>query len=318
MIRYRMIRNLNIEEVHVDSEEFCFEYIESTGAVQQAKTPVSIPPILFERENRYLPIRGKNELMRHAHKKSVVPWALLVEGFDSVLDVLLYSIEVKLETGGFSVVEKSLALKRLYSLNQTLDERVYERLGLARNSRVLKRFLSLTEAPADVKDMVHNGTLHENTVFTILDLEPAYWTLAAKFISKVALGTKKRNEILVMLREISQRDGKELRELIESDPIQTILNDMVMDSSHIGDKLYRNIRELRYPSIHAFNKRFNEKLREVKLDRRFQLHTPENFERWEFKLVIPFASYEEFKENVHLLLETGNKPAFKELMNMRY
>ena len=318
MTRYKMIRNLNIEEVHVDSEEFCFEYIESTGAVRQSQTPASIPPILIKHGNRYKPIRGKNELMRHAHEKSAVPWVLLVEGLGSVLEILQYSIEVKLETGGFSVVEKSHALKKLYSLNKTLDEWVYKRLDLARNNRVLERLLSLADAPAVVKDMVHNGSLHENTAFTILELEPVYWMLAANFIRRVALGTKKRNEILIMLRDISQRDGVELRELIESDPIQTILNDSGMDSSHIGDRLYRNIRKLRYPSIHAFNKRFNEKLREVRLDRRFQLHTPENFEKWEFRLVIPFASHEEFKENVQLLLETGNKPAFNELMNMRY
>ena len=129
---------------------------------------------------------------------------------------------------------------------------------------------------------------------------------------------EKRNEILIMLRDIARRDGEKLRNLIESDDIQNILNDRGKDTSHVGAALHRYIRELRYPSVQAYNERFHKKLKEVKLDRKFHLQLPENFEKWEFRLVIPFSSHEEFQESIDTLQETGECPAFKELMKMRY
>ena len=318
MISYRIKQNVQIDGVDIDSEEFCFDYAGSTITEDKTIAALSLPPILYVNQNRCVPIWGRNSLMHHARLGKPVPWVLQVEGFQSVQETLLYSIEVKAQTGGFTVVEKSLALKRLYSVGEPLEDSVYSCLNVPRNNIILQHYLSLADAPAAIKKMVHNGVLHENTAFLILDLESAVWTSVAEFISGVAQGTKKRNEILVMLRDIARRDGKSLRSVIESGNIQAILNDTGMDPSHIGEKLYRHIRDLRYSSIYAFRERFDKKLKEVKLDRKFHLQLPENFEKWEFRLVIPFSSLEEFQESIQMLQNTSKKHSFNELMNMRY
>jgi hypothetical protein len=247
-----------------------------------------------------------------------VPWVLVVKGFPTVLDAVLYSIGVKAQTGGFTVVEKSIALKRLHRITEILDDSVYTLLDVPRNDRIVQHYLTLADAPEAIKDMVSSGVLHENTAFELFNLESAVWIPAAEFITEVALGTKKRNEIIAMLRDIARRDRKELLGLMRSSHMQAILQDAGMDPSHRGEKLYRYIRNMRYPSLHAYRKRFDEKLREVDIDRKFHLLLPENFEKWEFKLVMPFSSLEEFQNNIELLQRTGAQSSFAELMNMRY
>jgi len=318
MIRYRMKQNVQIDEVDINSEEFCFDYSGSTRTEEKTVTTPCLPPILYVNQNRYVLIWGRNSFIRHAQLGEPVPWVLLVEGFPSVQKALLYSIEVKAQTGGFTVVEKALALKRLYRIGDTWEDWVYDCLDIPRNNTIIQRYLTLADAPAAIKEMVHSGVLHENTVFEILSLESALWASIAEIISGVALGTKKRNEIVVMLRDIARRDGKSLRNVVESGHIQAILNDSGMDPSHRGEKLYRHIRDARYPSIHEFRERFNKKLKEVKLNRKFHLQLPENFEKWEFRLVIPFSSHEDFRESIQMLQKTSKKSSFNELMNMRY
>jgi hypothetical protein len=318
MITYTLLKNFSTDAVDIDSEDFCFEYSGAAGAGDGSEPIISYPPILYLNQKQYVPVRGKNSLILHAQLGKLVPWVLVVEGFLTVLDAVLYSIGVKAQTGGFTVVEKSLALKRLYSIADEMDDSVYSLLDISRNERIKQHYLTLADAPAAIKDMVSRGVLHENTAFEIFNLESAAWVPAAEFITEVALGTKKRNEIIVMLRDIARRDRKELLGLIGSGPMQAILHDTGMDPSHRGEKLYRYMRNTRYPSIHAYRSRFDKKLREVSIDGKFHLLLPENFEKWEFRLVIPFSSLEEFQDNIERLQKTGKQSSFAELMNMRY
>ncbi len=318
MITYNLQKNFSTDAVDIDSEDFCFEYSDVAGAGDGSEAIFSYPPILYRNQKQCVPVRGKNSLTLHAQLGKPVPCVLVVEGFLAVLDAVLYSIGVKAQTGGFTVVEKSLALKRLYSISNELEDSVYNLLDIPRNDRIIQHYLTLADAPAAIKDMVSSGILHENTAFELFNLESAAWIPAAEFITEVALGTKKRNEIIVMLRDIARRDQKELLGLIGSGHMQAILRDAGMDPSHRGEKLYRYIRNMRYPSIHAYRKRFDKKLGEVNIDRKFHLVLPENFEKWEFRLVIPFSSLEEFQDNIEILQRTGKQSSFSELMNMRY
>jgi hypothetical protein len=243
---------------------------------------------------------------------------MIVEGFRSERDILQYSIHVKRQAGGFSAVEKALALKRLFSVDSHGDNGLLELLNVSKKNDTIEQYLSLADAPDYIKNMVHCGSLHEQTAFIILTLDQAQRVYAARFICGIALGTKKRNELLCMLRDIAERDSTAFQRIIESSTAQSILLNTAMDPVHRADKLYRFIKKLRYPSIHAFNERFNRKLKQVNLDRRFHLKLPENFEKWEFQLIIPFSSRKEFMENMQMLMETGEKNVFGELMNMRY
>jgi hypothetical protein len=312
-----MKQDIDIDQVDVESVKFCFDYpLSMDSSITHAESP-PLPPILYLYRNSYAPIWGRYELNRCAQRGRSVPWATVIEGFRTIREAIRYSIEVKLQTGGFSVIEKALALKRLYDFNDSIEEDVLRRLDVPRKESIIKRYLLLADAPEEIKEKVNSGVLHENTAFVILDLDMESWSSVADFICSLSLGTKKRNELIHMLCDIAKRDGIDLREIINSKTVRVVL-DKNMDPSHVGAEVYGYIQGLRYPSVRLYRERFENKLKEVKLDSRFHLQLPENFEKWEFRMVVPFSSDVEFQQNLDLLQNTARKTAFNELMSMRY
>jgi hypothetical protein len=97
-----------------------------------------------------------------------------------------------------------------------------------------------------------------------------------------------------------------------------ILQRKNIDPPQRAELLYHHLKGLRYPSIREFRQRFDKKLRAVHLNRPLQLVLPENFERWQFKLMVPFSSTEEFQQRVEELRRTAESGAFRDLMEMRF
>jgi hypothetical protein len=176
----------------------------------------------------------------------------------------------------------------------------------------------LADAPLEIKDQVSRGMIHENTVFEILAFEEDKWLPMCRFITSIALGTKKRSEVMRMLREIAGRDQCDPLDLIESKEMRQILSSMKIDPPQRAERVYRRLKELRYPTIEEFRRRFNNKLGEVGFISGLHLTIPENFEKWEFKLALDFSSAEDFRKRVEELRCIGENPAFEDLMNTRY
>ena len=315
---YTLKKDFPTDSIDVDSEEYCFEYCSTEKTEKESDEAVTYPPVLYSEKGRYKPLLGRHILKRYAGLKKHIPWALVIQGSVSPQDAVRCSIHLKVQMGKFTAVEKALALRRLYSMHDAVDDSLLRLLDIPGNDRMLQCYLKLADAPVYIKDMVTRGVMHENTAFEILNMESDSWVPVARFIGEIALGTRKRNEILRMLRDIARRDRIEVVDIMENGHVKGILHDAGIDPPHRGMKLYRYIRNKRFPSIHEYEEQFEKKLGDVHLDGKFHLILPENFEKWEFKLVIPFSSAEEFRQNVEALKKTGEQPSFEELMSMRY
>jgi hypothetical protein len=315
MVTYRLMNDVPIEEISVESEDYCFDYVSDSS--QTAEVSI-FPPILYVEGGCFQPVFGRSQILRSRQGAGSLAYTLVLEGPQPGLETVLLSIDLKRCLGGFRVLERSLALKRLQALSATIDDEVLNTLGVPHHELIVKNLITLADAPAEIKELIHGGVLHENTVFEIFHFERELWTHVAHFINSLSLGTKKRNEILSMTRSIARRDGRSILDILEGAEIQSILQQVNIDPPQRAERLYQYIRNLRYPSICEFGQRFNRKLKEVHMNSKFQLILPENFERWQFKLIVPFSSAEEFQKHVEELRRTGERNTFKDLMAMRF
>jgi len=315
MTTYRLIQNVPIEEIVVESENYCFDFVPRSS---NGEMIAPFPPILYIEKGRLQPVFGRNQLHRSREKASALASALVLEGPSPGLETVAFSISLKQSLGGFSVVEKSLALRRLHSLSGTEESEILTGLGVPRHGSTIQNMITLADAPVEIKELVHRGELHENTAFEIFRFEKELWPRIALFISNLGAGTKKRNEILSMLGSISRRDGRSVPDILADPEIRSILQRKNIDPPQRAEVLYRHLKDLRYPSIREFRQRFDRKRRAVHLNRPLQLILPENFERWQFKLVVPFSSTEEFQQCVEELRRTAESSAFRDLMDMRF
>jgi len=317
MVTYSLEKDVPTEDVAVESEEYCFDFGTHTRATAKDTGPL-FPPVLYREQGHYEPVLGRSQVLWCRDKGVRIPALLVLEGPSPGLAAVRFSVLLKQALGGFSVVEKSIALRRLKVLSPRIEDEILDMLGVPRNESMVQNMITLADAPIAIKQLVHEGVMHENTAFEIFKMARELWQPVARFICTVPLGTKKRNEVVSMLRDIARRDGREISDLLENSQIRDILRARDIDPPQRGERLYNYVRALRYPSVHEFRQRFDTKLREVHLDRQFHLILPENFERWEFKLVVPFSSAEEFQKHVEELRKTAEGGPFKDLMDMRY
>jgi len=315
-MKYTLLKDVPLDRIK-DNSLFSLEY-PAPGDIktdQDEKYGILYPPVLIQDDNYFYIIFGKR-IIEHCRKYGkTLGCALVVNRLVNAYEMLKFNIHLKVELGGFNVVEKAITLKKAKELKGTIERDILKLLDIPFNSRIIEGYNKLADASEVIKHSILIGELNELTAFEIFKFLPEEREPVLNFIKKVALGTKKRNRILEMIYEISLRDGISPVELVTGGEIEKIFNQS-MDPVHIGQKVFDYLEGLRYPSICNYRKRFNKKLKETGITRYFHFIPPPDFETSECKMILTFCSVKEFKEKLKKLEEIGEKKSFSELMEM--
>jgi hypothetical protein len=245
-----------------------------------------------------------------------IPYVLSITREQNEYEFIKFLLYMKKEMRGFNIIEKSIAVKRIYELTKDLDDEVLSLLEIPNNKKYRENLLKLSTVSENIKELLVQDVLHENTVFEIFKFPEITWDILAKFIMKISLGTKKRNKILNMLHGIAFKDTGKLKNIIECKEINNILNSRI-DPPHKGERVFRYIEKLRYPKMFEYKEKFYNKLKEVGIDKKLRIIIPDDFENWEFKVVVPFSSVNDLKKHIEKLHRITESEAFVELMEMR-
>lgn len=322
-LKYSIERDIAPEMIDVDSEDFLLEYCGSSGL---GKPPASsdgvevclLPPLLVYGEGRYIPVSGTRciGICRANHLN--IPHGLVIEGIEDHYMLLRCLLHIKKAMGGFNAVEKAFAVKKLFRYRERVGSDLYELLGVPKNDAIIQNYITLSDAPDSIKELVFMGLLHENTAFEIFRFQRKEWESLAKFISSISLGTKKRNNLLSMLFDIAGRDGRGASDILHQDVMKKMLGDERIDPPQRAERVFALIEKMRYPMMYNYREQFMMKLREVGLDRDIHLNLPENFEKWEFRLQFTFSSVTELRRKIEALSRTAGSQSFSELLSRRY
>jgi hypothetical protein len=305
--------------IDLNCSDFCFEYETQANLGKELKRYGSLyPPVFIRIDGMLKPVLGKKYILYAKKNKKVVQHGLLLTGIRDRFQMINFIIQLKKEISGFNPVEKSLALQCLYNLNRNIDPDMAQVLDIPKNQIIIQKYLTLADASDEIKCLICRGQLNEQTAFEIFKMEEEEWNEIARFVSTLSLGTKKRNEIVNMVYDMSLRDQKRAIDIIHEKTIAQIMSLKNIDPRHKAEKIFHYLSKLRFPSIHEFRDRFIRKLGEVGIAKKFHIMLPQDFERWEFKLVLSFASAKEFQIQIKQLQEIGEKESFKKLMSMRY
>jgi hypothetical protein len=322
MHAYTLAENVPVDGIDDRySLEFCVPEKGEIGPIEEFG--VLFPPVIVSEKGRLSVVLGGKYLDDCRSSGRALPFALRIEkGETDERDFLLYLVLLKNELKGFNVVERSMAMKRFCDLapgenpQACIPPAVLTLFGVGRNERLIRSHLSLAESSPYLRLSVLRRDLHEFTAFEIFRFRKDEWDTLAGFIVKLFMGTKKRGEIVSMMHDISERDRVSAAELV-ADPELARLIALPVDPPHVAERVYRHFERLRYPLIVGYRERFLEKLKALRIEKRFRFHVPRDFETWEFSLEIPFSSVEEFQRHVEKLQELGGRKSFRELMALR-
>ncbi len=320
MFQYTLVRGIAPEKLKPCPEDLSIEYFHSPdqqpGYKATGPIPAYYPPILLRNRGSYHVLIGKEHIDYYIDKDLPLPYGLAVERGGSLPEFFQKLIQVKKELYGFNAVEKAVAMKKLFALTKPHEADTCALLDIPKSEGMIRKYLLLADASDRIKSLILTGKISEFTAFEIFQFDRDEWDEVASFVSLLSLGTRKRNEIVTMLFDITRRDNKSVVEILRCNGIVSILGSHI-DSPQKGQGVYEHIYSLRFPRIHEYRKRFFLLLRETGIERYAHLEIPRDFEKWLFKLDFSFGSLEEFRKNISYLGKTANDPCFKELLDMR-
>jgi hypothetical protein len=315
---YELVKNIPFQKIDLHPSDFSLEYYckDEMDSGGDTWSYISYPPVLIHEEGRYTIVLGKKYVYTLVERKSDVPFGLVIKRKGNDYQFFTHLLCLKKDLQGYNVIEKSIAVKKMHDMKGQTDLRILDLLGIPKRIEYVDRYLQLYGACDEMKSLLVRGDLHENTAFEIIKFEKSMWKDVAVFLNDIALGTKKKNLICTMLREVAGDDQTKLRKIINSLELKKI-NELRIDPLHRGERIFRFIEELRYPAISSYRKRFNEKLKAVGIQKDFHLTLPKDFETWDFKVTVSFSSAEELKRNADKLKKYADTKAFSDLMKMR-
>lgn len=312
MIKYTLVHDVSSSSLR--KGPCCFEY---QAAVKNGDTPAqafpSLPILVSGADGYELVLHGGTRHLLEREGGGIIAQALVIEDCTPG-EIIRHLISLKAGMKDFNLVERARALKRLLDSGLEADMPVLRLLDIPPGGDMREKFLTLATAPEPIVHMAATGSLHPNTLFEMFRFEENLWIELARFIASLAMGTKKRNDLLSMTHEISKRDDRPVAALIRD--AQTAVQ-YVTDPPQRAEGVYRFVYAARYPTAQEYRRRFLHQLKQTGIERDFHLRLPADFERWEFQLDFPFRSLQDFRKKVRRLREIGESEAFARLMEMR-
>ncbi len=316
MLQYTLIKDIEPEKIKPCLDDFAIEYNSPGGEPETALSPAFYPPILLKERKYYYILMGKCHIDYYLQKHLPLPFGLAVERSGSTQEMFQHLIQVKKQLYGFNAVEKAHALKKYLALRKSKESDASALLDIPNSKSMLQKYLLLAEVSDHIKSLILMRTISEFTVFEIFQFDRNEWDDVASFVGSLPIGTRKRNEVVTMLFDITRRDKKNIEGVLNEEMITSILNSHI-DAPQKGEQVYGYLYSLRYPRIHEYRKQFFQLLQESGIERFAHLEVPRDFEKWRFKIGFSFSSIDEFRKKILYLSETANARSLKELFNMR-
>jgi hypothetical protein len=316
MVEYRIEEKIPTDLISTENG-YCLEYPGIRGEKRRGAPGLLGLSLLVFDGGRYSLVCGREAVQRCIDEQIRLRYGVVVDTIEDRCALLYLLIRIKSQLWGFNIVEKAVAISKLHSLAATVSGDLLKLFGIPQNERWINGYISLAGAPDEVKELLLLGRIDLLTAFELFGLEKHSWCRVARLIADIGLGTKKRNQLLSMIREIVERDKVTIEQIIESSEIDEILK-MEIDAPHRGQKIYESIERIRYPYITEYKERFYEAVRRVGIDPGFHLTVPHDFEQWSFRMSFSFTSVEDFKGKLELLKKVGSNSAFQKLMALRY
>jgi hypothetical protein len=342
MLTYRIARNIPLQRLFV-SPRINFEYpvrfhaLPGRNGWHHGGGPVSGPghllplPVVREQEQGWELLMGLARIpvdrvpmegtVQEAAKgglhraDGILHQALAVEGSDpGILEELIWA---RSRAGGFNWIERALALDRMAGLGMEERSDLLLLLDIPHEPERVRLFLRLARSAEEIRRPVAEGKLHPGTVFEIFRFPEEEQQDLARLISGLALGTRKRNQLLQMARDICTRDRIAASSLLLENPEARNIMSSPMDLTHRSARLFAWVEERRHPVMAGYRRRFFALAAETGLARYCRLEPPRDFETWEFTLRVTFTCPEELKKKLDGLGSIVDGEPFERLMVMR-
>ena len=292
--------NVAVSDIDLKPGPFCMSFnfnLEPLKASIKKFGVINPPYLLKSPDNHFMVVAGYQRLMAvkelgwHNIVCNILPDAF------SLFNALLFNLNDNLIHRQLNNIEKGMILQRLarFLSAEEIVTNFMPILGMPSNKQQLELFLGLAELDGRIKVSVamerlsirvaglmqgigKNDRLKINDLFTSLK-----WSFNQQW------------ETIQWIKEIASREGRSIKEIIDSREIKGVLNYNKMNKPQKVKAIVKILKSRRFPSLSEAEKLFNKGLSNLSLPLGVRIIPPSFFEGIDYRLEIVFRKGEDLK-----------------------
>ena len=274
-------------------------------------------PLLIKKKSTFMVISGFRRItacLKLAWNE--IPARVLPPDADA-LDCLRLAIAENSLQRSLNLIETARCLQKLSSHisdRSQLTESAAS-LGLPDNPSVIAKIKGLALLPIPIQNSILADTISLAMATELESLEPDSAIAFARLFDQLKIGLNKQKEIVTLVKEIARREDLSIHEIIENKGFRDIMTQRDLDRGQKSRKLRAYLRQRRFPTIAAAQKKFEMHRKNLKLGNDIKLNPPKDFEAAIYELNLTFASLEHLKNIQSRLNDIVQLPDFKKILN---
>jgi ParB family chromosome partitioning protein len=296
------VRYQAISQIDIDTQDLTFRITTRTdiedllGSIQ--KTGLIQPPVLIENPGGYTIVCG----FRRVAACRKLGWtritARILEKSVDRFKTAQISIADNALQRSLNLVETSRALKLLEDFGPDKQQRreAAEALGLPISGSLASAVKEICRLPLPVQEGILTGTINLSMALELGGLEPLTAEGLVRLFNQLKVGLNKQRELLLLLKEISEREQITIPQLIAEKPLQEVLKTVEMDRAVKRQKVRSYLRQRRFPAITKAETEYRKWVKQLKLGNNINLIPPKDFEGNTFSMTLRFKNRQDLSD----------------------
>ncbi len=252
------------------------------------------PPIVRKKKEKYQIICGRKRLLAANDLGLKKVLCKVVPSWIDDLTCLTIAFEENLTARGFNLIEQALVVEKFlhYLSEEEVINNILPKLGYGAAYKNLEFLIKLNFLEEDLKVLIFRESLSSHVAIKLLSFEEKDRKAIVDLFLILKPSVSRQRQILEMLEDLSCREEKSIRELLETSEIQEILTNEKLNSPQKTEKLYNLLRKRLFPRLtereEAFRKWAN-KFSEIGI----RIFPSQSFEKDSYLLQLEFKDQED-------------------------
>jgi ParB family chromosome partitioning protein len=216
-----------------------------------------------------------------------------------------------------NLVETSRALKLLDDFGPDDPQRrnAAEKLGLPTSRSVTPDIKKICRLPLPVQAGILMNTIDLSMALELGGLDPKDAEGMVWLFEQLKVGLNKQRELLLLLKEIAEREDTSIPQLLAAKSLQEILKNAEMDRAVKRQKVRSYLRQSRFPAITKAESDYRKWVKQLKLGNQIVLVPPKDFEGTTFSLTLRFHNRQELSDLKKRLGKIMQHPALNKIFD---
>jgi len=307
------LENIAISDIDLKPGPFCMSFnfnLEPLKASIEKFGVINPPYLLKSPDNHFMVVAGYQRLMavKELGLHDIV-CHVLPDSF-SLFNALLFNLNDNLIHRQLNNIEKGMILQRLtrFISTEEIVTNFMPILDIPSNKQQLELFLGLEELEERIKISVAMERLSIRVAGLLRYIEKNDRLEINDLFTSLKWSFNQQWETIQWIKEIASREGRSIKEIIDSKDIKEVLNNTAMNKPQKVKTIVKILKFRRFPSLSKAEKLFNKGISNLSLPLGVKIIPPPFFEGTDYKLEVRFRKGEDLKGK---LADLYNLPELK-------